>query len=266
MLLGMMSLGYNASIMEARKVNAINGWLWIKQGYGLFRKSPLLWISLTAIGIIGMLGIAVIPVVGDPLTTLLFPILLAGYMLGCHALAEGEELELPHLFAGFQHRAQQLVTLGGINLVAQLLILGVMKMTGGAALVDILMSGTQVEDPAVLVQAMEGAGMALLLGMTLFSLLMMAMQFAPMLVIFGKMLPVPAMKMSLQAFLRNIIPLTVYGVMLLPFALLASLPMMLGWLVLMPIIITSLYVTYRDLFPMQQEAATAGNEADSQQR
>lgn len=257
--------------MEARKVSAINGWLWIKQGYGLFRKSPLLWVSLTAIGMIGMLGLASVPVVGDPLATLLFPIVLAGYMLGCRALAQGEELELAHLFAGFRQQAQQLVTLGGIGLVAQLLILGVMKLTGGAELVDILMSGKQVDDPAVLLHAMEGAGMALLLGMALFSLLMMATQFAPMLVIFGRMMPVPAMKTSLRAFLRNILPLTVYGVMLLPFALLASLPMMLGWLVLMPVVIASMYATYSDLFPMQPEppraaegeAVTSGDQGQS---
>ena len=248
--------------MEARKVNAINGWQWIKQGYWLFRKNPLLWMALTAIGVIGMLGIAIIPVVGDPLATLLFPVLLAGYMFGCHALAQGEELELSHLFAGFRQHAQQLVTLGGINLVGQLLILGVMMLTGGATLVGILMDGKPVNDPAILMQAMAGAGFALLLGITLFSILMMAMQFAPMLVIFGKMQPVPAMKISLRAFFRNVIPLTVYGVMLLPFVILATLPMMLGWPVLLPIVIASLYATYRDLFPMQPEASAAtGGEA-----
>lgn len=244
--------------MEARKVNAINGWQWIKNGYWLFRKNPLLWMALTSIGVLGMLGMAVIPVVGDPLATLLFPVLLAGYMFGCHALAQGEELELAHLFAGFQQHAQQLITLGGINLVGQLLILGAMMLAGGAALVSILMSGTPVDDPAILTQAVEGAGFALLLGIALFTVLMMAMQFAPMLVIFGKMQPVPAMKTSLRAFVRNVIPMTVYGAMLLPFMILASLPMMLGWLVLMPVVIASLYAIYRDLFPMQTEPSTAG--------
>ena len=249
--------------MEARKVNALSGWVWIKQGYWLFRKNPLLWIVLTAIGVTGLLGIAIIPVVGDPLATLLFPVLLAGYMVGCHALAQGEELELAHLFAGFQQRAQQLVTLGGINLVGQLLILGVMMITGGATLVSILMDGKPPDDPTILMQAVAGAGFALLLGMTLFTVLMMAMQFAPMLVIFGKMPPVPAMKASLRAFMRNMIPLTVYGLTLLPFAILATLPMMLGWLVLTPVVIASLYAMYRDLFPMQPEtpAPTTGEAA-----
>ena len=243
--------------MEARKVNALNGWLWIKQGFGLFRKNPLLWMALAAIGVIGLLGIAIIPVVGDPLATLLFPMLLAGFMFGCHALAQGEELELAHLFAGFPQHAQQLVTLGGVNLVGQLLILGVMMLTGGAGLVSILMSSKPPDDPAILMQAAAGAGFALLLGMTLFTILLMAMQFAPMLVIFGKMPPIPALKASLHAFLRNVIPLSVYALALLPFAVLATLPMMLGWLALLPVVIASMYAMYCDLFPMQPEAPAA---------
>ena len=243
--------------MEARKVNASHGWMWIKNGYWLFKKSPVLWVVLTAIGVTGLLGIAIIPVVGDPLATLLFPGLLAGFMFGCHALAKGEELELAHLFAGFQQRAQQLVTLGGINLVGQLLILGAMMLTGGATLASILMSGKPPDDPEILMQAVAGAGFALLLGVTLFSVLMMTMQFAPMLVIFGGMQPIPALKASLRAFLRNIIPLTVYAFALLPFAVMATLPMMLGWLILLPVVFTSMYAIYRDLFPTQEEPAAA---------
>ncbi len=243
-------------IMEARKVHAMHGWMWIKHGYWLFKKNPLLWMVLTAIGVVGIFGISTIPLVGDPLSTLLFPAVLSGYMFGCHALAQGEELELAHLFGGFQQYAQKLVTLGGVNLVIQLLILGVMMVTGGATLVSILMdSKAGAEDPAILIQAITGAGLAILIGATLFTVLLMAMQFAPMLVIFGKMAPVPAMKASLHAFLRNMIPLSVYGLLLLPFAILASLPMMLGWLVLLPVIITSLYAIYRDLFPMEGDAA-----------
>ena len=240
-------------MVEARKVNASHGWMWIKNGYWLFRKNPLIWMVLTVIGVTGLLVIAIVPVVGDPLATLLFPVLLAGFMFGCHALAQGEELELAHLFAGFQKHAQQLVTLGGVNLVGQLLILGAMMLTGGATLVGIMMSGKPPDDPAMLMQAVAGAGFALLLGLMLFGVLMMAMQFAPMLVIFGGMQPIPALKASLRAFLRNMVPLTVYALALLPFAVLATLPMMLGWLVLLPIIFTSMYAIYRDLFPAQEE-------------
>ena len=245
--------------MEARKVPAMHGWMWIKQGYWLFKKNPLLWMVLTSIGVVGIFGISMIPVVGDPLSTLLFPVLLAGFMFGCHALAQGEELELAHLFGGFQKFTQQLVALGGINLVCQLLILGLMMLTGGAALVSLLMSGKPVEDPTLLVQAAAGAGLAIMLGIFLYSLLLMALQFAPMLVIFSGMRPVAALQASLRAFVRNFLPLTVYGLALMPFMILASMPMMLGWLVLLPIILTSMYAIYLDLFQTHTEATTAKN-------
>jgi len=250
--------------MEARKVSVTHGWMWIKQGYWLFKKSPLLWMVLTSIGVVGLFGISTIPLVGDPLSTLLFPALLAGFMFGCHALAQGEELELPHLFSGFKQHANKLISLGGMNLVGQLLILGLMMLTGGAAVVGIMMSGKTASDPAELLPAFAGAGFALTVGVILFSTLLMAMQFAPMLVIFRNMAPLPAMKASLRAFLRNMMPLTVYGLMLLPFAILASLPMMLGWLFLLPIIITSMYAIYRDLFPMESDLAEVSeNEASA---
>ncbi len=59
---------------------------------------------------------------------------------------------------------------------------------------------------------------------------------------------------NMRAFWRNLMPLTVYGLLLLPFAILASLPMMLGWLILLPVIIASMYAAYRDLFPSVTEA------------
>ncbi|MBI3902272.1 MAG: hypothetical protein HY306_04920 [Nitrosomonadales bacterium] len=243
--------------MEARKVEAANGWEWIKQGYALFKKSPVLWIVLVMIGTAGLIAIASIPVVGDPLATLLFPVILGGLMLGCQALERGEELELMHLFAFFRHNSQPLVTLGGINLVSQLLILGIMGLTGGAALVSIMMSGQPENDPAVLMEAVTGAGLALLIGAVLFCVLLLAMQFAPMLVLFNKMHPIPALKASLRACLRNVGALSIYGIAIILFGLVASMPMMLGWLILLPVMLTSMYAGYRDLFPMQEEAAPA---------
>ncbi|MES1981303.1 MAG: BPSS1780 family membrane protein [Pseudomonadota bacterium] len=247
-------------VMEARKVSSGYGWMWIKQGYWLFKKSPVLWIVLTALCVVGMFALNMIPLLGDPLSTLVFPGLLAGLMLGCHALAKGEQLELPHLFSGFKQHAHKLITLGGINLVGQLLILGVVKVTGGSALVDVMVSGNPA-DEAVLRQALAGTGFAVALGATLFTMLLMAMQFAPMLVVFRKITPVAAMRASLRACLLNFMPLTVYGLLLLPFGVCATLPWMMGWPLLLPVIVCSLYAIYRDLFPMEEDMVPPAAEA-----
>lgn len=239
--------------MEAKKLTASSGWLWIKQGNYLFKKNPVLSVVLTFIAVSGLLALSSIPKVGEPLVALLFPVIFSGLLWGCRALEHDEELELAHLFSGFQHHTQHLITLGGINLLGQYLIFGVMKLTGGAALVSVLLSDSAVDDPAIIEQAMTGASLAILLGIALFSVLLMATQFAPMLVTFDKASPIQALRASLRGCLQNLTPLSVYGAMMILFAFVASLPMMLGWLILLPIMITSIYAAYRGIFPTAAE-------------
>lgn len=241
--------------MEPQRLQAGQGWQWIKQGYGLFMKAPLLWIALIVICVVAGALLSAIPVAGDILTGLLSPVIVAGLMSGCRAVEKNEELELAHLFAGFRQRTSQLVALGGISLVAQLLILGAMMAVGGSALVGILISGQTPEDPQVFVQAMAGAGFAIMLGLVLFCILMMALQFAPMLVFFNNVAPIEALKLSLRAFLANVGPMLVYGVVLMLLAVLATIPVFLGWLVLLPVIFTALYASYSNIFPAATEIA-----------
>ncbi len=243
--------------MEPAQLTSGHGWGWIKQGYALFMKAPLLWIVLIVIAFVSAIAISAVPVVGEPLVSLLMPAVLVGLMSGARDLQRGEELEIAHLFSGFQKHTSQLVTLGGIALVAQFAIFGVMMIVGGSAIVGILMSHEPVADPAMMAQAIAGAGIAMLLGMALFSILMMAMQYAPMLVYFRGMAPVAALKLSLRAFIANLGAMMVYGLTFFALALLASLPMMLGWIVLLPLMFTSIYISYCEIFPEIIEVAVA---------
>src|SRR5690606_14156021 len=60
--------------------------------------------------------------------------------------------------------------------------------------------------------------------------------------------PVEAMRLSFIGCLRNILTFLVYGVLLFILSILASIPFGLGWLVLLPIIVGSIYAGYRDIF------------------
>ena len=244
--------------MEARKVETDNGWLWIKEGLVIYMKHPLLWTVLSTFTVFSLMSIASLPIIGDPLASLLMPVLLAGFMLGCDAVKQGKEFGLAHVFAGFKEHPHQLVTLGGINFVALMLIMGAMKLTGGEKLVEMVMNGVQVDDPNIAAQVIADAGISIVVGMSMYTVLVMAMQFAPALVLFNKAAPLAALKSSLQACLRNIMPLSVYGAIMMMFALVATLfTFMLGWLVLLPLMITSTYAAYRDLYPALEESGNA---------
>jgi uncharacterized membrane protein len=251
--------------MEARRLPARQGWEWIKQGYALFMQAPILWVVLLIVCFLAAIGLSLIPIIGEPLVTLLTPMVVVGLMAGCRELKRGEPLELAHLFSGFQHHTSQLITLGGITLVGQYLIFGLMILVGGAELVAILMSGQPPEDPEIIAQTIAGAGFSVLLGLVLFSVLMMAMQFAPMLVYFNNLSPITAMQSGLHAFTRNIGAFFVYFFTLTLLALLASMPAMLGWLILLPIIFTSLYAAYLDIFPLVVETSDTPSESLSAQ-
>lgn len=244
--------------MEPQRLQAGQGWEWIKQGYALFMKAPLLWIALLFIYFIAAIGVSMIPLVGGPLIALLTPVIWVGLMVGCRALSQGEELELAHLFIGFKQHTSPLLTLGGISLIGQYLILGLMMLTGGATLISLFMNVQPDTDPGVIVQAFAGASFAVMLGITLFFLLTMAMWYAPMLVYFRNVPPVQAAQLSLRAFFKNIGPMLVYDITFLFLAILATLPIGLGWFVLLPMAYTSSYASYNAIFPPLKDGLQDG--------
>ncbi|MDP3482412.1 MAG: BPSS1780 family membrane protein, partial [Sulfuricella sp.] len=80
--------------MEIRKVGPGQGWRWIADGFGLFRKNPPIWITLFVIYFLIVIVVSVVPVVGPLVMTLLAPVFTAGFMLACRDVEAGEELEL----------------------------------------------------------------------------------------------------------------------------------------------------------------------------
>jgi uncharacterized membrane protein len=67
-------------------------------------------------------------------------------------------------------------------------------------------------------------------------------------VVFRRIAPLDAVKASLRAVLRNWLPFLVYGVIQIGLSIVASIPFALGWLLLMPVMLLTAYVSYRDVF------------------
>jgi uncharacterized membrane protein len=93
----------------------------------------------------------------------------------------------------------------------------------------------------------------LLIALALLVPVMMAMWFAPTLILFNNMSAVDAMKQSFAASLRNIVPFLIYGVIAFVLNIIAAIPFGLGYLVL----VCSLYMSYKDIFSETAPAAAA---------
>ena len=234
--------GTGELIEGGRTVPSGNSWQWIVNGYDLFKQSPGVWILILVIAFVIMALLSAVPV-GQLASNLLFPVLIAGMMEGCHAQAQGEHLEVAHLFAGFRDRVGQLVLVGLLYMIGVIAARAVASLIFGVSMFAAVMTGAATAGLAPLTFALFT-----LVVLALIIPLQMAIWFAPALVIFHDVPAVDAMKQSFQAGLKNIVPFLVYGLIVIGLGLLASIPFLLGWLVLFPTLVGSIYYSYRDIF------------------
>lgn len=217
---------------------------WLKQGWQLFVKNPGVWIAIAVIMIVIFVVLSFIPIIGQLAANFLMPVFAGGLLLGCKSLREGGELRIDHLFAGFKQNTASLIMVGVFYLIG---VAGVMVITfligGGAAVTG----GMMGRGPGA-GMALGGFFMAMLIMLALMVPLAMAVWFAPALVMFRNVAPLEAMKTSFFACLKNIVPFLVYGVILLVLSFIAMIPVGLGMLVLMPVMIGSVYISYAEIF------------------
>lgn len=245
-------------MMEIKKMSAARGWIWIKQGYQLIMRNPLMSISLAMICFFILFVAINIPKIGPLLFFLLMPVVICSYMRVCRALEEGEKVELKYVLEGFRVRSARLIALGGIAIMGLLITSIAMFLIGGAELETLAESIKATNDLQVMFEAMSLAGpgvaFSLLVGLTLVLVLAIALQYSPMLVFFRGLSPLDALRASLTGTIRNIIPYTVYSLIMQVFALvLSEIPFGIGIIVFLPLSLTSLYVSYRNIFPYEAE-------------
>jgi len=235
--------------MILRSVAPGRGWQWIVAAFQLFRKNPLIWLVLNmALMLIGV-GLSALPVVGVYVLYLLTPVFLGGIMVAARDLEAGQDIEIAHLFRGFRHNATHLVTVGGVYLVGQVVISGMMMTVGGAEFQEAVKAGIGALDATALTP--EGARrvlQAMLVGTVLFVPLAMAVWFAPALVILDDQPGFQALWTSMLACLRNALPLLVYSIVSSVLLVFAVIPFGLGLILWIPVMLLTIYTSYCDVF------------------
>jgi uncharacterized membrane protein len=243
-----------------RNVPARHGWGWITQGFHYFSAYPWSWMLATVVFIGCLMVVSLVPFLGVIATYLLSPILSGGMMLGAYEQDHGGRFRIEHVFAGFSNQLGQLALLGALYLGGLLLILIPVFLLAG---LPVILAVAGLEDGAVAGQgpeAMDHFADAVIAGQVpwvilggliavLLSIpLLMAYWFAPTLIAVNGMRAWPAMKLSFRACLWNILPFLVYGIIgiLLMFATILTLGLAL--FVLLPVLLVSVYASYRDIF------------------
>lgn len=235
--------------MQVQTVEAGKGLAWFGAGWQIFMRNPGMWV----VGVILLLVMAavlhLVPVLGPLLFTLLLPGLVGGMLHAARELAEGREMDISQFFIAFRENDMRNATLvlGAVLIGANILFmfLALVLAGGGMGMVGMMHGGNEH-----LLAAGFGIGMllALLLMMVVGTLLTMALLYAVPLVMFAAAKPAAAMKSSFTACLVNILPLLLFSVVYLVLALVAALPLGLGFLILLPVTFGAIYASYRDIY------------------
>jgi uncharacterized membrane protein len=237
----------SAGNIEPKGVDAGRGIGWWSDAWALFAKNAGMWIVLALISFVIFVVLSVIPVLGAIAASLLTPVFVAGWMLAARKLDTGGSLAVGDLFSAFQDKLTPLLVLGALLLAASVLIFLAVGALGFGAVMGTMAGGSQNSVGGVM--AALGTGMvALLVGLALGALVAMAFWFAPALVVFRNVAPVDAVRASFAANLKNLPAFLVFGVVYFVAAIVASIPFGLGWVVLVPLSVLTVYVSYRDVF------------------
>lgn len=234
-------------IEAGRSVAAGNGWRWITEAWNFMGEQRWTFIGVCVLYWILMIAVQLVPILGPIAATLLGPVISGGFMLGCEAVRRGERLEVGHLFAAFQKHTGKLVAVGAIAFGLGILIAIVVIAIVGVSIFSLLGAGAEPTPEQIM-----GMGMTILLAVLVALAISipvyMFLWFAAPLIVLADMEVGQALKTSFSACLKNILPFLVWSVMVLVLAIPATLLLGLGWFLLGPLLMVSIYTGYRDIF------------------
>ena len=234
--------------LPGRSLPAGRGWAWIPAGWALFTGAPLMWVITIVLLFVMALAMSLLPILGSLAFQVLMPVISGGLFRACYNLEQGGEFELDSLLSGFKDGFGPLALLGVIFTVASVVIILIMAGIMGFSVLGALMSAGSEDGLAAVAGSIMAVLLGTLVGLVLMVPLMAAYWFAPALVAMNNVAPVEALKASLFACLRNFIPFLVYSIVMTVLAVIAVIPFGLGMLVWIPLMMTTTYVAYREIF------------------
>ena len=189
--------------------------------------------------------LAIIPLV-NIFSSFVGPFVSAGIVMAADEQRRTGTFELRTLLGGFNRNPVSLLAVAATLLgmfIVMALVIGL--MIGGAVAAQMLLG-----KPANAASLLLGTNMLLMILICVAIALPVtaATYLAPALIVLHGQPAMAAMKMSLVALFRNILPGLVFGLCSLGLVIVGSIPLGLGLLIVIPIMTITNYTVYRDIF------------------
>jgi len=248
------------------RLPALRGVHWLRDAYGMLSLARLPWLLLLFFYYLVLGLVDLLPFVGQFAAPILKPVFAVGFLAAAWSQERGGTPELKQLFEGFRSNLWALLPLGIVLVVGiTIAVLGTAFVDDGK-LLDVLSGKTKFDDALLSDDRVE---LAMLFAVACALPVMLALWFAPALVVFQDCSAPQALGTSLRAALANWRPIAVYGLLVFFYggvvpgmvtaviALVAptSLAFTIALVILMPylfLFIATLhisdYVSYRDIF------------------
>ena len=234
----------DAFVAHGRGVPFENGWTWLAAAWSIFKRAAGIWIGMIVVLCLIYIVLGVLPLLGAIASLVAGPVFTGGLMLASRTIDQGGEAQFSQLFGGFQHRFGPLIGVGVLYLVGFAAILFIVVLATGASVFTVMKATT----PEEVMAAGAGLLLAALIFFALLVPLLMAVWFAPALIVFHDLGSVAAMQASFAGCLRNMLPFLLYGIVWFIASIVASIPLGLGWLILGPVTAASIYTAYKDIY------------------
>lgn len=229
--------GYNNQLLDTPNQLSIGaGWLFWRDAFWIIKNN---WGGWLGAGLIYLVIVMVLSYLDASIILgVLSQLMIVGFAYKAHLQVNGYDNSIGDIFAGFSMNVGRQIGLYVAILVISMLILGMIAI-GFFGLIGMRFDQLQQDMPILSV--------FVLLALAALMPIAMMMWFAPILIGVHDLGIIQAMKLSFGACLKNILPFLVFGLCFVLFAVIASIPFMLGWLILLPVFTLTYYTSYRQI-------------------
>ena len=194
--------------------DARRGAFWLKEAHAMLTAHRLPWLMLLLLYYLVIGIVDIIPLIGQFGLPLLKPVFAVGFLAAAWNQERGGVPELRLLFQGFRSNLWALLPLGAFMLVGISVAVLATSLVDGGKLLEVL-SGKVKLDEAVLATGEVQA--AMLFAAVLALPVILALWFAPALVVFQDCSAAEALATSLRAAIANWRAISVYGALVFLF-------------------------------------------------